>query len=274
MRIRLGAVALAVPVCLFAAEYDNTYQKAFPLSGGGERRLIVAVIHGGIRITADSGHDVRVKVHEHWSADTPEDLESARREVILEMKQDGNIVRVELGGPFRDRWREHRDGPRAKFRHDVEVQVPREIALDLKTVNGGEIIAANTAGDWSLRNVNGGVTMENLSGSGSAETVNGRIKASFAQNPARASLFKTVNGAIDLAFQPGLNADLRLETMHGEAYTDFEVSPVASPVTVEKGSDGHRYRIDRAQRIRIGSGGIEHQIKTLNGSIRIRKYGK
>jgi hypothetical protein len=271
----LGAtVALALPVC--AAEHNDTYQRTFPL-GSGARKLIVENINGTIRVTGESGNDVRATVREHFTADTPELLATGRSEVRVEMKQDGNTVRLYLDGPFRDR-RESRRTKGYRFRHEFELQVPRDIDVELKTVNAGKPIeVTNVRGVFSVRNVNGGIQMNEVAGAGSAETVNGPLNVNFVQNPRQPSSFKTVNGAIEVRFQPDLSADIRLRTMHGDGWTDFEYQPLAAvaETTTEKGSKGFRFRMsDRHKRLRIGAGGVEHSFQTVNGSITIRKYGK
>ena len=38
--------------------------------------------------------------------------------------------------------------------------------------------------------------------------MNGPVKAAFARNPSKPSEFRSVNGSIDVYFQPSLNADL------------------------------------------------------------------
>jgi hypothetical protein len=269
----LGASALALPV--YAVEHADTFHRTFPLSGG-ERKVIVENINGSIRVTGDSGNDVRVTVREQYRADTAELVAKARSEVRVEMTQEGGTVRVFLDGPWRDREkRERRRGEEYHFRHDFDLQVPRDISLNLKTVNGEEVKVANVRGVWDLRNVNGRIEMTELAGHGGAETVNGTVHATFVENPRQPSRFKTLNGTIDVAFQPNLSADLRLSTMHGEAYTDFDVASVGVATEVRKAEEGNRYRIsDRRRTIRIGTGGVQHEFDTLNGSIKIRKYGK
>lgn len=268
-----GAAALALPVC--AVEHADSYQRTFPL-GSGERKLVIENINGSIRVAGDSGKDVRVTVREEYRADTPELLARARQDVKLEMKQEGGTVHLYLDGPFRDRnYRGFRGDQSYRFRHEFDVQVPRDISLNLRTVNGEEVKVSNVRGAWQLRNVNGRIEMTDIAGPGSAETVNGTVHATFVENPREASRFKTLNGTIDVAFQPNLAADLRLSTMHGDAFSDFDVASVATPVEVRRSEQGNRYLIsDRRRTLRVGGGGVEHQFDTLNGSIKIRKYGK
>jgi hypothetical protein len=267
-----GAAALALNVC--AIEHTDTYQRTFPI-GSGERRLVVENINGPVRVTADSGNDIRVTVREEFRAETPELLTKARNEVRVEMKQEGGTVSVYLDGPFRDRDRDRLRRDSYEFRHEFNVQVPRDISVSLKTVNGEEVRVANVRGAWEVRNVNGRIEMTDIAGSGTAETVNGTVRATFVENPRQASRFKTLNGTIDVAFQPDLSADLRLGTMHGDAYTDFAVTDVTTGPEIIRSEGGNRYRISNRKRtIRVAGGGVEHQFETLNGTIKIRRYGK
>ena len=41
-----GALALALSVCAGAAEHKETWQRTFPMSGTGERKLAVEIING------------------------------------------------------------------------------------------------------------------------------------------------------------------------------------------------------------------------------------
>ena len=82
--------------------------------------------------------------------------------------------------------------------------------------------------------------------------MNGPVKVTFAQNPKGPVSFKSVNGTLDVAFRPGLNADVRMKTLNGGFYTDFPV--MALPV--DGGQPEHRiWRGNRLTGVRIGGGG-------------------
>lgn len=265
----LSAAALAAPVCLLAAEHTDQWQKTFAVTPGS--RLEVRNINGNIRVTTDSGNAIRVAVREQYGADSAEELAELRKHVYLSTKQEGPLVRLAVEHPHGDN-RHHHSGD-WRFRHEFELHVPRDLELSLHTINGGEVHVAGAAGKWELKNINGAVTLTDTSGHGLAETINGAVSVSFVSNPSQPSTFKTLNGAIDVSFQPNLSADVIVSTMHGEAYTDFDYDQGLSGGMVER--EGNRYRLsDRRRRLRIGGGGPEHQFKTLNGSIKIRKYGK
>lgn len=258
----LGALALAIPVC--AAEFNDSQQRTFQLGSGADRKLIVGNINGDIKITADAGNDIRVTVREHWRADAQADIDELRNDLKLEMTQTGNTVKIGLEGTKNNRGRRHGD---VNFRHEFDISVPRDIAVEAKSINGS-VSLARPAGDFHLKTINGRVDLSDAAGSGEVETINGKILASFQQNPSRPSRFKTINGMIDTRFQSNLSADLKLKSLHGDLYTDFDVSVTGTLAA------GKSHRLDRNRTVRVGAGGIEHSFETLNGDIKVVKYGK
>jgi len=275
MKSSILLIALTAGVCL-AAEERNTVRRTFaviPLNA----KLIVDTVDGNVVVSGYSGHEIQVTVNERWQADNSDKLQEARREVRLDMTQEGSAVRLYVDGPFRcgrncTDWNGDR-GYNARF--DFDVKVPVETVLDLKTVNGSRIEVSDVNGDYSVRNVNGSVSLKGIGGSGAAHTVNGRVAVAFKRNPKEPCSFKTVNGEIDAAFQPGFSADLRVKTFNGEAWTDFEATtlPVAAETSERQGTR-FVYKRNRVSRLRVGSGGPEHSFETLNGSIQIVSKGQ
>jgi DUF4097 and DUF4098 domain-containing protein YvlB len=153
---------------------------------------------------------------------------------------------------------------------DFQIRVPRNIDLTLKTVNSGHIQVGDVSGEYSIHNVNGTIDMTDVAGSGVARSVNGHVRITFRENPRENSDFASVNGAIELYFQHNLSGDFRFKTFNGGVYTDFPVT--ALPVrAVQEQHEGSKlvFRADRYTGGRIGAGGPEIKIETLNGDIRI-----
>ena len=69
---------------------------------------------------------------------------------------------------------------------------------------------------------------------------------------------ESVNGSIHLTLPDSFNSDVKFSSVNGKLHTDF-------PMTVE-GSMGGR-RVEG----RIGSGGRELVVETVNGSVELRK---
>jgi DUF4097 and DUF4098 domain-containing protein YvlB len=154
---------------------------------------------------------------------------------------------------------------------DLNVSVPANTDLVLCTINGGEITLDGTEGDFDLSNVNGVIRATNVKGSGSARTVNGGITASLLESPRQDQAFKTVNGDIVVTWPSNLSASLRLKTLNGGLFTDFDVTPDrVAPASGRRDADGlFVLKTNRYAAVRVGNGGPTLTLETLNGDVRV-----
>jgi len=252
---------------------QETIRKSFSLPAG-ERSLEIDNVTGFIEVTGSQTDQVQVVVNKTLRAESQEKLEKARKEVTLDITQDGGALKLYVNGPFRcncnDGCSQSERHPGYSVRMDFQVQVPRNIALKLKTVNAGHVQVKDVTGNYSVRNVNGGIEMENVAGSGSARTVNGSVKVTFRENPRENSDFASINGSIDLYFARNLSADFRFKTMNGGIFTDFPMTALPGHISQPEHRDGKFvFHADRFSGARIGSGGPEIKAENLNGNIRI-----
>jgi hypothetical protein len=248
-------------------EDNETIHKTFHVAAGENvSKLISDQVNGPIRVTGGSGSEVQVTVEKRIRAESKSDLADAKRDVKLEMTQDGNSVKLYEDGPFRhdDGWR-HRH---YSVTFECDIQVPTGAALDLKTMNG-RIEVRNVSGDYRVKTMNGRVEMDEIGGSGPVETMNGSLHVAFSRNPSKASSFHTMNGSVDVYFHSDPDADFNIQTMHGEVYADFDVTTL--PTTVKGEISGNRfvYRSGGNMKVRAGRGGPEIDLHTMNGSIRL-----
>jgi hypothetical protein len=136
-----------------------------------------------------------------------------------------------------------------------DVRVPYGVAFTGRSVNG-EVNADGLQGDVEARTVNGSVRIE-TTGTAIANTVNGSVNVSMGRTDwANGASFKTVNGGITLMLPGTFDADLRAETLNGSITSDF-------PVTMT--GEMSRRRLQG----RIGNGGRELNLTTVNGSIKL-----
>jgi hypothetical protein len=136
-----------------------------------------------------------------------------------------------------------------------DVRVPYGVRFVGRTVNG-EIAAESLQGDAEAHTVNGSVRLS-TTGAAIANTVNGSVNVSMGRADwASGASFKTVNGGITLTMPSVFDAELRAETLNGSITSDFPIS-----VTGEMS----RRRLNG----RIGNGGRELNLSTVNGSIKL-----
>jgi hypothetical protein len=143
---------------------------------------------------------------------------------------------------------------------DFEVRVPRGVHFTGKTVNGG-VQATGLSGDTRGNTVNGSVRIS-TTGLAAAHTVNGGINVRMGRSDWGDELsFGTVNGSIVIEMPDPLNADVDASTVNGGMSTDW-------PLTIS-GKWGPRH-----MRGRIGSGGQELHLATVNGDIDLRRTAR
>lgn len=140
---------------------------------------------------------------------------------------------------------------------EFTVRVPAGVSLTAKTVNGN-VEVRDLRSNANISTVNGNVNV-NSTGIVAAKTVNGGITASLGDaNWRDRNQFSTVNGGVNLTLPSTTSTDVMASTVNGSIESDFAVTM--------------RGRISR-QRLEgtIGSGGRELEVKTVNGSIKLRK---
>ena len=260
--------------CCRIAEPQPTVEKTFKVSGTPE--LAINNITGPIHVIGDSSGEIRLSAAETIRGDSEEDVARAKREVHLDIAQNGNSVAVCVNGPFRHDSKSDNsacqnssvgDFDRSySVLIDFELHVPSTTRVRLNTVNDGAVKVERLSGGFQLHNVNGGIELDQVSGAGDAKTVNGDVQATFAANPGADCSFSTLNGALHMYFRPNLAAKLRYKTLNGEVYTDFAMTPAGDAQNGAIGS--RRGRFSTGQ---VGSGGPQIDLDTLNGNIFIHR---
>jgi hypothetical protein len=273
---------MLAPCFLFADEQESVH-KTF----AGAKSIEVDNVYGSIHVSGYDGAEIQLDARKTLTADDSERAEAAKREVKLDITQSGGEVRVYVDGPFRchcedrpsfrsrNNMNEHRRRG-YKVVYDFDLKVPRGTAIYLATINEGHINVEKTAGDFDIENVNGGVQMDEIGGSGRVYALNGKVAVTFARNPERNSYFGSLNGAVDVWFQPNLSADARVKTFNGGIYTDFPVTylPAVAAGAGERKNGKFVYKGNGFQGVRIGNGGPEYKFENFNGDIRIRNRGQ
>jgi hypothetical protein len=137
------------------------------------------------------------------------------------------------------------------------VKLPAGISFAPKAVNGS-VVANGLRSDVNASSVNGKVTVK-TTGLATATSVNGAIDVAMGVSTWDGALnFSSVNGSIDVTMPAATGADVQASTVNGELASDF-------PMTVT-GRIGARN-----MRGRIGAGGHELKLSTVNGAITLHQ---
>ncbi len=265
---------LAVTLTLAAQDPAPTPQRiTLPFSDPSRpKSLVVDIPAGSVKITGYDGSDAVIEYSGHGlgprskarQGDLPPGMHRLDQPTgAIAATQENNVVRVK--GGFWDRL-------------NIEIKIPKQTTLDLKTMNGS-ISVEGISGEMTIDAMNGHINVQDASGPVVAHSMNGRITASLAQvSAAKASSFSSMNGSIEVTLPADLKARLKMKTDHGEIYTDFDVkvdSATGSTTIAQDGSGKNGLpglpHTDRTLYGTINGGGPEMQFITYNGRIVIRK---
>jgi hypothetical protein len=276
-------VPIAIGVFAIAAhrDYKLEEREAFHHTFSNGSKLDVDAVSGSINVVGDGGNTIRVDGEKVIRAADQEEVQRAKREVVLDINEKNGIAQLYVNGPFRDNdhtsenhgFHDHRDRE-YEVAYNFTIHVPRATELSLHTINGDESVQ-DTTGKFNVKGLNGKIAMTNIAGSGSADTLNGSAVVTFRENPKADCFFKSFNGKVDVGFQPNLSANVSVKTFNGAPYTDFDATALAStPEPGELKNGKFVLKSNRSSNLRIGAGGPELKFETFNGNIQIRKLSK
>ena len=256
-RVTRGALVLAG---LVLATTTPLIGQDFDWSGSVDRGDEVEIrgINGGIEAVATSGSQVRVTAikkegHKGNASDvTIEVVEHSGGVLICAMYPNKPGKEANRCSPDGSHMSNHDNDTQVEFR----VEVPAGVDLVVGTVNG-EVEVARVEGDVKASTVNGDVKVES-DGNVQASTVNGSIRATMGQDLKSDLSFNTVNGSITVSLPSGASADVKASTINGGLESDF-------PLTIQG-----RFS-NRQMSGKIGNGGHDLELSTVNGAITLRR---
>ncbi len=156
----------------------------------------------------------------------------------------------------------------------VTVTVPVDTSVKVNSAHGS-ISIEGVRGEIEANSANGGITITGVSGTVVAATANGSIKVSMDRvDPSKPISFSSNNGSIDVALPADTKANLKMRSLHGSIWTDFDMNVTGNnkPVTSSGGGNAKfEVKFDSTMYGTINGGGVEASFSTLNGRIVIRK---
>ncbi len=258
-------IALLLWVTFTAAQAQNE-QIVVELSEPGKPYTVeLGLVHGSINVVKNAGKELIIEANSGKanpavvSKDGMRKISSGNRFDIT-VKEAANKVQISAGLPVNSL--------------NITLKVPENGSFKLRTVNNGDIKVDQVSGEFELSNVNGGIILNQVSGSAVANTTNGGITAIFTRvSPATPMAFSTLNGKIDISFPPSFKANIRAKSDQGDVYSDFDIGFLKDEPKVVRTNEKGYSRIEATRWVTgtLNGGGPEVMMKTVNGSIYIRK---
>ncbi|MFZ3215178.1 MAG: hypothetical protein WA192_03880 [Candidatus Acidiferrales bacterium] len=234
-----GMVSLVLP----SRAADEKFHQIYPLAAGGSFAL--ENVNGSVQVEGWDRDEVDVSAVKTGRNDA-HDLAQVKIEV--DNSRPGQLA-VHTRYP---------QGQGAEVAVEYHVHVPYRVLLgSIETVNGS-VTVRGIEGGGELRSVNGNVEVFDSSGCFSEKTTNGNLRLELRELLAGGPMnLETVNGSVLLGLPEGAGADVKVLAMNGDVYSEL-------PVTSAYGTPAAR-----AFRARLGTGGGQISVRTINGGIRL-----
>lgn len=206
----------------------------------------VAGKNGGIEVVGENRSDIALEAKVTAQGSSHEDA-------VARMHQ----IRIVTGGEI------HAEGPGESGNNrgwgvSYKLRVPRHIAANLHTMNGG-IELAGIDGSVKAETMNGGLSLRDLAGDVHAQTVNGGVNVSLAGDRWKGNglYAKSTNGGVSVRVPDHFAAHLVASTVNGGIDVGF-------PVTVQG-------KIHKSIDTDINGGGPTVHLETTNGGVSIAR---
>jgi len=243
--------------------------------------FIVDNMHGAVEVEGYNGKAIIIEVTKTITGETSEIVAKGKREINLKVEKRGNKIYAYSNSPYtsfdletgdyshRENWNSRHSRRKYEYSLDFKIKVPKNVSIDISTVNDGDIYVQNMHGEnLSANNVNGAITLNNVSGTTNVNALNKDINIVYTKNPTKESWYRSLNGDINIKFKDVLNATISHKTMNGDFYTNYSVSNLAPKIVKEqvRKSKGVKYRIRSKGQFKIGNGGVQLNFDQLNGN--------
>jgi hypothetical protein len=234
------------------AQARDEWTRSYKLAAGG--RLEIINVNGKITAEAGAGDSVEISAERIVKAAS----EESARDILsrIEMREETGDARVRL---------EVRPPRMRGSGHEVRwtVKVPKGVAVDLRTVNGG-VILTGLQGDVRARATNGGIKANGIVSSNvDASVTNGGVEIELANAPSSGSIeLESVNGGVALRLPAESRADVTARCVNG----GISVENIPLEIIGEQ----TRRKIEG----KLNGGGARVNLETTNGGVRISRASR
>jgi hypothetical protein len=251
---------------LAAGKAQDTWTRSYPL--GRDGRLEIINVNGRITAEATDGANVEVVAERTAKAATDDGAKDLLKQIEMREEVGDARVRVEVRAP-----RMH-----GGFGHEIKwtLKVPRGVAVDLRTINGG-VKMVSLEGDIRARTTNGGITGNALNATAvDVSTTNGGVEIELTRPISTGTYeLQAVNGGVSLTMPGESKADLAARCVNGGITLDgldvkISSESMSNPNEFEQHIEGAK-RFRRRLDGQLNGGGARVSLDTVNGGVKIRR---
>lgn len=239
----------------------NSQGKKGTFKVSGAKKVIFENLHNDLIIKGHSGSDIEIDASDYEAP--PENAKGLKpiyssgvdnTGTGLSIKEDGNVVRISLASK------------RAEDA-DYTFSIPQnmDIKVEFQHPWGDDVEIENMSGEVEVSSLNGDIELTKITGPVVIYSINGDIEADFDKlSQDGPTSIETINGEIDITMPANSTADVSIKTLHGEAFTNFDLD------IKSENDDMTRIGGNKVEG-QANGGGVELSFKTINGGIYLRK---
>lgn len=150
---------------------------------------------------------------------------------------------------------------------DYRITLPANIKLRINygSFRSDDILVRGMSNEVEIKSQVGDLKFVDVTGPIIASTLSADIDIEFSSlNQASPTSISSISGDVDITMPKDSKANLRLNSVSGEIYTDFEFD------TIDK-RGGNQYWGGTAATAQMNGGGTEFSVKTVSGDVFLRK---
>ena len=153
---------------------------------------------------------------------------------------------------------------RSSTRYLIKVPANVTVKYEHSTHEGSRVTFKNMKNELEISTNHNSVTLENVTGPMTINTVHGKIEGNFSSvNQSSPISIASVHGLVDLSLPSNSKANLRINSNHGEIYSDLDI-------TIEKKETMTKYS-NRNVRGTLNGGGVQMSVESSHGNVYLRK---
>lgn len=215
---------------VFGNHYDFNDNFAQPLAGGSEIKILSA--QGDITVTPSEDNQVHAVVRKSVRSDSQENANRVNDSTHPRFTQQGSVWLLDLSS-----------GDFEKARFDLDLQLPKKIALSMATRRGnlsvsqreGNVDLSTDRGNLSAENVTGAASLHLRHGSVNVKTVTGNVQV---DGEVEDGSISDVTGTLE--FDAGYNGTVQLshigQRLHFKSVrTDFQLAKLDGEISMGHG---------------------------------------
>lgn len=249
-----GIVCLSQLPVLYAQEYKTK------LANSSDQKVTIMLNGGNMKIEGYSGSELIIQTSAKL-APIPERAKGLRSlyNSAVDNTGIGLSVTPENGGIRIEK------ATRQEMPYTIRIPAKATVLYEQSNWTHSNVTVQSMESDLEIRTTNGNISLLDVTGPVVANTTNGEVKVVYSSlNQTKPTAISTINGDIDITMPTPTKATLKLSTINGEMYTDFDLNQPKKEGMTRMGG-GHVINST------TNGGGVDLQLKTINSNIYVRK---